>query len=206
MTGIEALVKGLGDSQSAKRRSAAKKLRKLADPAAGAALLVALEEELKDRRTWETQYQMVMALGESGYRDALPFLEKLAQQPLDATTVYIAIGDALVRLSRAGPNDVSPVLHLMASARDPALVEGAFRAVAMLRMVPDDAAIAQMIDYGRRSAFAEEKYLWLAAAAPGWKGANVEAFLDECARHQSDRVREAAALAKARKYKKWQPL
>jgi hypothetical protein len=201
------LVEQLGAAQSAKRRAAAKKLRKLADASAGPVLLAALERELDDVRTWETQYQMVMALGECGHREALPFLETLAGRAFDATMVYVAIGDAIVRLSHAGPADASAVLRLMRGARDPMLVDGAFRAMAMLRLVPDDAAIAEMLDYAKAAgAGGEERRFWLAAAAPGWRGARVEAFLDECARSSAENVREAAALAKARKYRTWQPL
>ena len=40
----------------------------------------------------------------------------------------------------------------------------------------------------------------------GGADARVEAFLEECARASAQNVREAAALAKARKYRKWQPL
>jgi hypothetical protein len=203
----QALIEQLGAPQSANRRSAAKKLRKLQDASAGPALLAALERELEDVRTWETQYQMVMALGECGHRAALPFLEALAARPFDATMVYVAIGDAIVRLSHTGPADVSAVLQLMRGARDPMLIDGAFRAMAMLRLVPEDAAIAEMLDYVKAlGAKGEERRFWLAAAAPGWRGARVEAFLDECERSTAAHVREAAALAKERKYRKWQPL
>lgn len=200
------ILEELRSAQSAKRRSAAKKLRKLQDPAAGPALLAALEHELKDARTWETQYQMVMALGECRHREALPLLEDLARRKFDATMVYLAIGDAIVRLSQTGPADVAAVLRIMRGARDPALIEGAFRAMAMLRMMPDDASIAAMIDYARRPGPHEEARFWLAAAAPGWRGPLVEAYLDECARAPQENVREAAALARSHKYRKWQPL
>lgn len=203
----QALIEQLGAPQSAKRRSAAKKLRKLGVAAAGPALLAALERELEDPRTWETQYQMIMALGECGHRAALPFLKALAARPFGATMIYVAIGDAIVRLSHSGSSDVTPVLQLMRGARDRMLVDGAFRAMAMLRLVPDDAAISEMLDYGKAvGTDGEERRFWLAAAAPGWRGARVAAFLDECERSAAQHVREAATLAKARKYRKWQPL
>jgi hypothetical protein len=59
---LEILMSQLQSPHSPKRRSAAKKLRKLGDPVAGPALLEALKHELPDPRTWETQYQMIMAL------------------------------------------------------------------------------------------------------------------------------------------------
>lgn len=108
---IALLVEQLAARQSPKRRAAARKLRTLKVAAAGPALLTALEREVADPRTWETQYQMVMALGECGYREALPLLEAFAQRPFEATMVYVAPGDAIVRLSYAGPSDVAPVLR-----------------------------------------------------------------------------------------------
>ena len=71
---IQTLIEQLQHKSSAKRRAAAKKLRKLKAKEAGPALLAALKNELKDKRTWETQYQMIMALGESGYTESLEFL------------------------------------------------------------------------------------------------------------------------------------
>lgn len=99
----------LGDNQSARRRSAAKRLRGLANPVAGPALLVALTHEVKDPRTSETQYQMVMALAASDHHPALELLKDLAMRPLDATMVYVAIGDAIVQAGRDHTEDPGPV-------------------------------------------------------------------------------------------------
>jgi len=87
----------LEDKRSPKRRSAAKRLRKLGDVAAGPALLKRLKTEVLDPRTWETQYQLIMAIGECKYLIALPFLEALSKTKFEATMIYVAIGDALVR-------------------------------------------------------------------------------------------------------------
>src|SRR3984957_6504454 len=59
MSELEILMSQLQSPHSPKRRSAAKKLRKLGDPVAGPVLLEALKRELPDIRTWETQYQMI---------------------------------------------------------------------------------------------------------------------------------------------------
>ena len=42
--------------------------------------------------TYQTQYQMVMALGETGYAPALPYLRELADQDFEATILYVALG------------------------------------------------------------------------------------------------------------------
>ncbi|MET9364281.1 HEAT repeat domain-containing protein [Streptomyces sp. NPDC006632] len=70
----------LQDRSSAKRRSAAKRLRKLGDPSAGPALLDALRSEVRDTRTWETQYQVTMALGTCGSPSDLSYLRYLVLQ------------------------------------------------------------------------------------------------------------------------------
>lgn len=74
---MDELLEQLNDKKSAKRRSEAKKLRKLGNVDAGPYLLEALQEEFKDVRTWETQYQMIMAIGEWEYKKALPFIKEI---------------------------------------------------------------------------------------------------------------------------------
>nr|CAA9216330.1 hypothetical protein AVDCRST_MAG63-247 [uncultured Armatimonadetes bacterium] len=195
----------LNDRHSAKRRMGAKRLRKLKDPSAGPALLEALQKEVQDPRTWETQYQMVMALGECGYAPALPYLQELASHPFDATMVYVAIGDALVRLGREHENDASPVLRLMETGND-TLIDGAFRAVAMLRMRPATEAVREILRFVTPRDSSDGLRFWIAAAAAGWEGEEVAKFLRACVKGARPDVREAAAASLQGKYLKWNPL
>lgn len=203
---IQMLLEQLGDSRSSKRRAAAKKLRKLRATTAGPALLAALEREVRDPRTWETQYQMIMALGESGYREALPFLETLSRQSLEATMVYIGLGDAIVRLSQSGPSDLSPVLKRLRESQNPMLLDGAFRAMAMLRLVPESAEIIEIISFVTKLAPDDGLRFWVAAAAPGWRGSHVNVFIEDCAQSSRPDLQEAASLARMGRYKQWKPL
>jgi len=202
---VQAATDLLRHKLSAKRRAGAKRLRKLGRPEAGPALLVALREELRDTRTWETQYQMVMALAESEYTPALPYLEELAQQSFEATMVYTALGDALVRLGRSSSEDAEPVLRLLRSGNE-RLIDGALRAVAMLRLTLDQAAVERIVAFASALPPADGLRFWVAAAAPGWRGPAVEAFLGECVRSPREDVREAAAAAVQGKYRRWSPL
>ena len=103
------LIQQLRSTHSPRRRSAAKKLGKLAVSAAGPALLDALKRELPDKRTWETQYQMIMALGHCEYREAASLLQILAHEKFEATMVLVAVGDAYIRLRRRSDNDSVPL-------------------------------------------------------------------------------------------------
>lgn len=95
---IAALIAQLDDSKSPKRRWAAKTLRSARVAQAGPALVQALEKEMQDLRTWETQFHMALALGECGSEDALPLLQRIAGMELKATSVQIGVGDAITRI------------------------------------------------------------------------------------------------------------
>ena len=192
--------------QSPKRRAAAKKLRKIGSPEAGGALLDALLREIQDSRTWETQYQLVMALGECKHREALPHLEVLVGKPFDATMIYLALGDAIVRLTTYGSADVGAVLTFVRSGQNRMLIDGAFRAMAMLRLVPSQEDSKEIIGYASKFSPEDGLRFWVAAASPGWTGSHVAAYLDSCSASTRQDVREAAALARAGKYKTWRPL
>jgi HEAT repeat protein len=195
----------LGDKKSPKRRSAAKKLRKLKDIDTGPSILAALESELKDVRTWETQYQMIMAIGECGYKPALPFLNELAKQNFEATMVYVAIGDAVVRLSIENERDTTSIFKIIDTG-NAMLIDGALRAMAMLKMVPIDSHIEKIINYVAKKELNEGIHFWVVAAAPGWSGARVNEYLDYCAKSPRQEITSAVDLARKNKYKKWSPL
>lgn len=195
----------LSDRHSPKRRSAAKILRKLKDPTAGSSLFAAFQQEARDPRTWETQYQMIMALAECNYIPALPFLKMLTTQPFDATMIYIALGDAIVRLERTNDKDITLLLGLLSSNND-MLIEGAFRAIAMLRMIPSPSDIQRIMQYVKQQTVPGGVAFWLAAAAPGWNGTEVDAFLQQAVKSYDQQLQRAAIAAQQKKYIKWSPL
>lgn len=200
------LIEQLKSKHSPKRRSAALKLRKIGNPAAGPDLLNALKDELSDPRTWETQYQMIMALGHTGTTEAIPLLEILAHEKFEGRTmVLVAVGDALVRLSRCSDVDAGPVLKVLSIANDGALHDGALRAVAMLRMRFNDAETAEIIRAVDEAADESRKF-WLIAACPGLAGPEVDRFIEKCQSSSREDVREAAVDAKLKRYRNWRPL
>ncbi len=205
MSTIKELVSLLESPSSPKRRSAAKKLRKIGDHRAGPAVLSALERELPDKRTWETQYQMIMALGQCAYKEAIPLLDILAHERFEHTMVLVAVGDAYVRLSRSFEDDPKPLLDVFAIPNDDALLDGALRGVAMLRMKFAEDCASQVIEHvvARKQ---QSLWFWVAAACPGWSGPTVEAFLDECLLSDRENVKSAARAAKLKKYLKWKPI
>lgn len=201
---LDEAVAQLGHRLSPKRRSAATRLRRLADPAAGPPLLAALRREVHDTRTWETQYQMVMALGACGHRPALDLLRELAQRPFEATMVYVALGDAVLRLST--PEDTARSLRWCLEAGVPMLADGALCAVAMQRLPLDTDTIHHVLDFLGPLDPHDGLRFWAAAAAAGWTGPRVTEFLRECAAGPRSDVAEAATSSLQGRYRTYSPL
>ena len=214
MTNDDALneaIELLSNSRSPKRRSGAKRLRKLGDERAGPALMEALKREMKDARTWETQYQMIVALGACQYVDALEYFRELANEEFEATMIYVALGDAITRLS--GPIDEhAETVMAMVQSGNADLADGALRAMAMQRAVPGLKVIESLIKYVTGFDVQERqrsnRRFWVAAAAPGWLDISpqVRPFLADCAKSKNTGLRDAATKALDGKYKKYSPL
>ncbi|MBY8864009.1 hypothetical protein K7711_46630 [Nocardia sp. CA2R105] len=184
----------LAERLSARRRRGAKRLRALADPTTAAQVRAALEREVLDRRTWETQYQLIMALGMTGDRDDVEFLKGLAHQPRAATAVNTALGDAIVRLGRATDNDPAPLLWCLQQDVE-LFADGALRAVAMLRLRFSDAAVGDVLDYAEDHFHdLDHQFLpyWPVVAAAGWSGPRVQAFLTRCSQDDRQLIADAA--------------
>ena len=204
-TDIQPLIEQLNNKASAKRRSAAKKLRQLKAKKAGPALLAALKNELKDKRTWETQYQIIMALGESSYTDSLEFLLQLAKQEFEATMIYIAIGDAITTLEQPHDPDLKS-LSAWINQDKKSLVEGAIRSLAINKIIPNDNLIKKIISYAEKPDSRSIDF-WVSAASPGWPENLTEYFLKYCLEHsQIDDTKKAAKAALKGKYLNWNPL
>jgi hypothetical protein len=215
MNEVEEAIALLANSQSGKRTSGAKRLRKLGDPSAGPALLAALRKEMHDPRTWEPKYHMILALAFVGHSGAIPYLWELTAIPTPHTTIYSGLGDAIVRLHHRSTSDLSAVLEIMQTRNFP-LINGAFRAMAMLRLIPAEHEISAIIDMARNP-IAEQELggtpklkpglrKWVAVAAAGWPhNDRVLGFLHECEQYVNRDLDIAARDALAGKYGKWQP-
>jgi hypothetical protein len=202
---LDALLQRLIAPQAATRRTAAKTLRKLKIKVTGSHVLAALKWEIKNPKSWETQAQMILAIGECGYAEALPFLQGMAKSPRQHAMVGVALGDAIVRLNKNHDHDAAPVLEILAGT-DRDLIDGAFRAMAMLHMVPSPDAIATIVGFANQLPVDDALRLWVAAAAAGWDGIAVRTFLAHCTRSTREDLRKAAEASAAKNYLKWSVL
>ncbi|MBD8513367.1 HEAT repeat domain-containing protein [Photobacterium sp. CAU 1568] len=202
---IQQLIEQLSDRVSGRRRSAAKKLRKLKTKEAGPALFAALKNELNDKRTWETQYQMIMALGESGYTESLDFLRQLAEQKFEATMIYVAIGDSITRLIYLDEKSVHNVIEQVLSLpQNSFFCNGILRAIAMQRIVPEERDIKRLLKFADSRGTSDNNTTWIVSASAGWhKNENTIPFLQKHADSENQQTKKAAEAALKKKYIKW---
>ena len=196
----------LGHPRSPQRRRGAKRLRGLADASTGASVRAALEREMGDERTWETQYQLVMALGVVGSPADVDLLKDLASRPREATMVNYGLGDAIVRLGRQHPHDPEPALWCHRQDVD-LLAEGAQRAIAVLQLLlPSDAIAVIVAEADRRLSYpqhpSDESGVWALIAAAGWSGPQVDAFLDKYMDDHRASIADAAQQSRQGRYRK----
>src|SRR5260370_39300661 len=92
--------------------------------------------------------------------------------------VLVAVGDAYLRLSRLSEDDPKSLFEVFSIRNDDALLDGALRAVAMLRMKLSEDCASQVIDHVMARK-AEYLRFWGLATLPGWAGRIVETFLEE---------------------------
>lgn len=202
----------LSSSQSAKRRSAAKKLRRAGASEACPALLNALVEELKDKRTWETQYHMIVALSDCGCMEAEETLAQLMRTEGLEPAAYSAFGRAIVSLAAIRGQGIETAIGLI-KLNDTAILEGALCAVACLQLkaTPDQArkfvkhvnALPPADPHGDQLMSIR---VWLAAAAAGWDRAVVGEFLTHSTKSGYQQLVRAATNSLNGVYVKWSPL
>lgn len=154
-------------------------------------------------RAWETQYHLIMALGEAGCGSAVRLLERLAASQL-AHMVGVAIGDAIGRLSLR-QQDISALLSNLPGRNQAALSEGLFRAVALLHHVPARVEQRALLAFASGSGNDSIQF-WAAAAAAGWDKDIAHPFLLPLQSSDRDDTRLAANTSLAGTYQDWRPL
>jgi hypothetical protein len=201
----------LQNSKSEKRRNAAKKISKNRLPELGDQLYAAYLKEKEDKRTWETQYEMVKALGLIDYKKSLENIYETVRQnePHDMITVGASL--AYIRLKRKSLSDSAPVLELLEFGRI-SVIAGVVMVLAIDKMIPDNDAIEKIIkicwDLHRHKDVTphdmdDRKYLAIACA--NWDKNLVKDFLNHCietAKENDNNLREVSQNSLKGKYSK----
>ena len=145
--------------------------------------------ELRDKRTWETQVEMILALGLINHKEALKEIEEIVRINISHDMITYAAAQTYVRLKRKSLNDATPSIEL--------LKFGGLSTVAVClnplgydRMLPNDEQIKELIkiswDLHKHKDIIGEEYGYcdprygLVAACAGWNKQLTNEFLLHC--------------------------
>lgn len=176
----------LNSTKSADRKRAAKEIGKLKLTELADDLYRAYLEEVKDKRTWETQVEMILALGQLDYKNAMTEIEPIikANNPHDMITY--AAAQTYVRLKRKSLSDASPVLELLQFG-GLSTVSGCLNPLSYDKMQPDESQIKELIKLSWNlnkhkdfePGYGDPRY-GIAAACAGWNRQITKDFLEHC--------------------------
>lgn len=179
----------LFSKKSSDRRSAAKKISKEKIVKLANDLFVAYTKEKQDTRTWETQSEMIKALGILGYKKALPDIEVIVKRNIPHDMITIRAATTFVQLKRKSIYDAKPVLKLL-SFGSTSVIHGALEALARDRMLPSKNDIKKIIKIcwdinkhkdriGHEYGLMDPRH-YLAVACAGWDKTLTKDFLMHC--------------------------
>ena len=203
---IEIIKKNLQDSKSSVRRKAASEIGKNKLLELGDELLTAYLKEKKDERTWETQKEMIKALGIINCKNAIKEVQEICEKNEPDSLIAIIAGEAYVRLKRKSINDIKPAIEILTYGHH-SIMQGAYNALGYNKMLPSDSEIIELIKFSEKAEcnvipqFDDPRY-GLAAAAAGWKKELVEAFLLNCLQSNDEPLKYVAANSLKGKYVK----
>lgn len=145
MTTDEILGK-LNSKKSADRKRGAKEIGKLKMVQLGQELYQKYLIEKLDKRTWETQCEMIKALGNIDFKRAINEIEQIVQTNIPHDMITVVSATAFVQLKRKSINDGGPVLELLEFGSI-SVIDGALLALAIDQMKPDTNEIIKILSY-----------------------------------------------------------
>lgn len=178
-------------TKASARRTAAKKLRKLGEPAAEGSLISALERELEHPRTWEVQFEMINALGTCGGARAERVVRELAARELRYESLYTASGETSLRLS-AQRGDPGEAVRWSVALANADLVDGALKGLAETGVALSSQDTEALLDFLEGQGPYEGVHYWAAVAAARWPGDRVRSYVAGLAAGLRADVAEAA--------------
>lgn len=134
----------LASSQSARRRRAAKKIGKFRILELSGSLFNAYKAEINDTRTWETQCEMIRALGKLKNENLLPYLEEIISKNIefDAITHFSAI--AYLRIK--GKSNYMPIVFELLKNGKHSVIDGALWMLFYDDVIPEKEDLEKLIE------------------------------------------------------------
>lgn len=186
---LENIIKNLNSAKTVDRKRAAKDITKYKTVELGEALYEKYLIEKLDKRTWETQCEMILALGAVDFKKAIYEIEQIVRANLAHDMITSVSAMVYVQLKRKSINDGNPVLELLEFGSI-SVISGALKALAVDQMKPNRDEIQQILlhckDLNKHPDRIGYEYgiidcrLYLAIACANWDIELTKNFLNHC--------------------------
>lgn len=175
--------------KSKDRRRAAKEIGKANLTDLSDILYRAYLKERNDNRTWETQVEMITAIGILCYKPAFADIELIVKKNIPREMITSAASTAYVRLTRESIEDAKPIIELLGFG-SVSVISGALSVLAIDQMIPPANEIKEIIklswDINKHKDRLGHEYglidsrIYLALACSNWDIGLTSAFLNHC--------------------------
>jgi hypothetical protein len=186
---LETIHQKLISKKAADRTRAAKAIAKELIHSLKVDLHSAYLKEIKEERTWQTQVEMINALGKLNAKEALPEIEAIVRQNKPHDMITVSASAAFIRLNRKSTNDAQPTLELL-DFGSVSVISGALQPLAVDQMTPSESEIKELLklcwDINKHKDRIGQEYglvdsrLYPAAACANWDRKLTEGFLNHC--------------------------
>jgi hypothetical protein len=176
----------LQSTKSTDRKRAAKEIGKAKLMDLATDLYNAYLIEVMDKRTWETQVEMILGLGLLDYKNALQEIEQIVTTNKPNDMITYAAAQTYVRLKRQSLSDATPALELLQFG-GLSTVDGCLNPLGYDRMMPEESQVKELIKRSwdlhkhkdRQGGYCDPRY-GLVAACAGWGKPLTKDFLEHC--------------------------
>jgi len=179
----------LNSKKSADRKRGAKEIGKLKIYELVEELYLKYLTEKADTRTWETQCEMIKALGNVDFKKAIPEMEQIVQKNLPHDMITSVSATTYVQLKRSSINDASVVVELLETG-SVSVICGAHLALAIDKMIPEEHDIKKILSLSKDINKHKDRIgleyglidsrIYLAIACANWNIELTRDFLNHC--------------------------
>lgn len=189
---LEALESG----SSPKIRKAATSIAKKLLSGYSSPLIAALKEQMNYPKSWQTQCELIKAIGKTGCIEALQLLKNLIENDFESTILYRELAFSIIVLENIALKNLD-FLFLSFKKKNAGQIAGACAGVLYLKIIPTEEEISKIISevaaYTEYEGQIMTPRAYIAALAYLWPVSSVKEFLESCKESSSRVISQIAA-------------
>lgn len=188
-------LQALESGSSPKIQKAAKAISKKSLSGYCAHLTAALKEQIKNPKSWETQCELIKAIGKTGCVEVLPLLKDLINKDYESTILYSELAFSILLIENISESNIDFLFQSL-EKRNVSQIAGACAALLYRKIIPTEEEISQIVSeivtYTEDEGHIITPRGYIAAIAYLWPASTVKDFLESCKKSSSRVISQIA--------------